>query len=56
MFSPNPPTSEHDLDDTTKLDIYIYAFDQSLFNTDDGVSLVYPELIDWDQQGPPTFD
>ena len=33
-----------------------YSFDQNWFNTDDDISLVYPKLIDWDQQGSPTFD
>ena len=54
FWDPSPPTFEHDPNDT--IEPYIYAFDQSLFNTDDGISLVYPELIDWDKQGSPTFD
>ena len=56
FWDPSPPTCEHDPNDTTKLDIHIYAFDQNLFSTNDGISLVFLELIDWDQQGPPIFD
>lgn len=56
MWDPSPPPSEHDPSSPTGSNIHIYTFDQDLFNTDDGIFLVYPKLIDWDQQGPPIFD
>ena len=56
FWDPSPPTSKHDPNDTIELDTHIYAFDQKLFTTDDDISLFYLKLIDWDQQGPPTFD
>lgn len=56
LWDPSPPASEHDTDDITEANIHIVSFDQSFFETDDGISLVFPKLIDWDQQGPPTFD
>ena len=39
FWDPSPPSSKHDLDYITKMDIHIYSFDQSLFNTDDGLFL-----------------
>lgn len=28
----------------------------SFNNIDDGISLIYPQLVNWDQQGPPILD
>ena len=56
IWDPSPPTSEHGANDPYDSDTHIFTFDISLFNTDDDMPLVHPDLIDWDQQGPPTFD
>ena len=53
---PSPPTSELGANDPYDSDTQIFTFDISLFNTDDDMPLVHPDLIDWDQQGPPTFN
>ena len=56
IWDPSPPASEFGANDPYDSDTQVFTFDISLFNTDDGMPLVHPNLIDWDQQGPPIFD
>lgn len=42
-------------DDSTFIFI-LSTYTKTLDNTDDGLPLVYPQLIDWDQQEPPILD
>lgn len=55
-WEPIPPYSKHDPSSPTGSDIHVCTFDHDLFNTDDGIPLIYPKLIDWDQRGPSIFD
>ena len=52
----NPPTYEHNPNNTTESNAHINTFNQSLFNTDDDITSSYPKPLDWDQRGPPIFD
>lgn len=56
LWDPSPPASEHDPNNTTESNTHIYTFDQSPFNIDDDIPSSYPELLDWDQRGPPILN
>lgn len=56
LWDPSPPTSKYGSYDPYNSDTNVFTFDKILFNTNYGISLVHLELINWDQQGPPTFD
>lgn len=40
----------------TKSVCILSASSPQFTNTDDGISLIYPQLVDWDQQGPPVLE
>ena len=52
----SPPASKHDPSYTTKSNIHMYTFNQSPFNTNDDIPSSCPNLLDWNQRGPPIFD
>ena len=52
----NPLAYKHDLNYTTESNIHIYTFNQSPFNTDDDIPLIFPKPLDWNQCGPPILD
>ena len=56
IWDPSRPTSELGANEPYDSDTQICTFDISLFNIDDDMPLVHPDLMDWDQKGPLTFD
>ena len=56
IWDPSPPSFESKANDPYDSDTQVFTFDISLFNTDDGMPLVHPKLIDWDQQGRSIFE
>ena len=56
IWDTSPPTSKFGSNDPFDRNTQVFTFDISLFNIDDDMPLVHPDLIDWDQQGPSVFD